>query len=116
MKERHKLSPAPVISRPIAALAASKFDTDSHELSQQAVRISSSPLRIRRSEWAWKERMQRSCSVDALNEIDTEEEEEEEEVTSPGTPDIKIRRCSTEVSSYIITIILCSLTVTIVHF
>lgn len=43
--------------------------------------------------------MQRSCSVDALDEIGTEEEEdEEEEVTSPSTPEIKIRRCSTEVS------------------
>lgn len=102
VKERRK-SPSPkspkpslpVISRPIAALAASKFNTnDAHNLSQ-AVKISSSPLRIRRTEWADKQKMQRSCSVDALNEIDAEEEQE---VTSPGTPEIKIRRCSTEAS------------------
>lgn len=86
---------SPLISRPIAALAASKFNSnDAHELSQ-VVKISSSPLRIRRREWADKQRVQRSCSLDALDMIGAKEEQE---VTSSHTPDIKIRRCSTEAS------------------
>ena len=76
-------------------LAATKLDS-AHELSGD-VKISSS-LRVRRLEWSRKERLQRSCSVDGLDNIGIVEEKKEEEVTSPQTPGIEIRRCSTEAS------------------
>lgn len=106
VKERHKLpaskaSSSPVISRPIAALAASKLDSgNAHDLSG-GVKISSSPLRLRRLEWSRKERLQRSCSLDALDDIDIIEAEGEE-VASPQTPGIEIRRCSSEASEKVI--------------
>jgi hypothetical protein len=58
------------------------------------VKITSSPLRLKRTEWVDKQRMQRSVSLDDLDNIDAAEEE----LVQPDTPKIEIRRCSTEAS------------------
>lgn len=111
IKDRHKF-PLPVISRPI--IVPGKLDSNEiQDLSQLAVKIESSPITMKRMDWAQKQRLQRSCSVDALDEMDNYDEEILSPNTprtpgtpgtpgtpdsTPGTPEIHLRRCSTEAS------------------
>lgn len=108
----HKGSPL-VSHHIIAAVAASTSRFDSSNQSQElskCMRISSSPLKIKQENWAQKERLQRSCSLDALNVIESPVVGAQTGHDGNGgggggdddggdTPEVRIRRCSTEASS-----------------
>lgn len=102
-KSKHPKPPkdhrnSPLLSRQIiaAAAAAKKLDSTEAPEFQSPVNVEpSSPLRIKRRNWATKELLTRSCSVDGLDDLAGEKESKRK---SHHAPEFNIRRCSTEVN------------------
>lgn len=76
-----------------AAMASSKLDSNDAQELNRGVKVNTSPLTRRRVDWS--SRMQRSCSVDALNQID---DDTPLKPVGEQTPELQMRRCSTEAS------------------
>ena len=90
-KKKEKKIKGPKIPRPESPLVVSKKKPSASPASiSKNVLVTTSPIKTKRANWAG--RMQRSCSVDALNEIDDGEAREKIRTEAVG-----IRRTSTEV-------------------